>query len=304
MPPRFRFNAKRVGLTYSQVPGEFTKEILLETIQGRFAVTNYCIARETHDDGGIHVHAYFEFERKLDSRDPLLFDILGSHPNIQRIRSKSAWLSYLHKEDEDPLTNIAWGSVWTRALRAGSHQGAMDLVEEEKPRDFVLYHERIDHFFRERFRARMEFEPRHELGTFTIPREVRLWFNHYVHADSLPSRFKLLVLWGPTQTGKTTLIRTMAPAHNYFAGMFSLDDYDDTNKINVFDDCEWTYIPNKKALLLGATSQEVILTDKYRAKKRVRALPAVWLTNHIPQWSDEAYWEANSVVVSVQSRLF
>ncbi|ANN22659.1 replication initiation associated protein [Gemycircularvirus HV-GcV2] len=42
------------------------------------------VGRESHADGGLHLHAFFMFERKFESRDVRVFDVDGLHPNIVR----------------------------------------------------------------------------------------------------------------------------------------------------------------------------------------------------------------------------
>lgn len=77
----FRFAAKHVLLTYAQCG----------TLDP-WAVNNHLgslgaeciIARETHADGGLHLHAFVEFERKFDSRNVRIFDVDGCHPNISQ----------------------------------------------------------------------------------------------------------------------------------------------------------------------------------------------------------------------------
>lgn len=42
------------------------------------------IGREDHSDGGVHLHAFFMFEREFRSRNERVFDVDGCHPNIVR----------------------------------------------------------------------------------------------------------------------------------------------------------------------------------------------------------------------------
>jgi len=77
----FRFAAKYGLLTYPQC-GDLDP----------FAVVNHlgnlgaeCIVgREHHTDGGLHLHAFFMFERRFESRDVRVFDVDGRHPNVVR----------------------------------------------------------------------------------------------------------------------------------------------------------------------------------------------------------------------------
>ena len=42
------------------------------------------VGRESHVDGGVHLHAFFLFERKFESRNVRIFDVDGHHPNVVR----------------------------------------------------------------------------------------------------------------------------------------------------------------------------------------------------------------------------
>lgn len=41
------------------------------------------VAREHHEDGGLHIHCFADFGRKFRSRATDIFDVGGHHPNIE-----------------------------------------------------------------------------------------------------------------------------------------------------------------------------------------------------------------------------
>ena len=104
-PPVFRFNAKRVFLTYPQC-GELTRERVRDTLVQTHGAKHYCVARESHSDGNYHIHAYGEWDGPFSSRDVRIFDVDGCHPNIQPVRSAKRVLDYIRKEDSDALANV------------------------------------------------------------------------------------------------------------------------------------------------------------------------------------------------------
>jgi Geminivirus Rep catalytic domain len=75
-----RWRALVPGWKVSKEP-LFDQPILIPSPHCNFSV--WGAARETHQDGGNHWHAYVKFRITLRSRDPLLFDIDGIHPNIK-----------------------------------------------------------------------------------------------------------------------------------------------------------------------------------------------------------------------------
>ena len=73
----FRISAKRIMLTYSQVNTEMSPEDVLEQLKnkpslGRF---NYLIAKELHDDGGVHFHVVLINYTKFSIRSETLLDL-------------------------------------------------------------------------------------------------------------------------------------------------------------------------------------------------------------------------------------
>jgi len=79
----FDFHARYGLLTYAQC-GEldpFAVVCHLATLQAECI-----IGRETHVDGGIHLHAFFDLGRKRRFRKADVFDVQGHHPNIEKSR--------------------------------------------------------------------------------------------------------------------------------------------------------------------------------------------------------------------------
>lgn len=75
----FAVNARYVLLTYAQC-GELDGFAVMDRIS---TLGGECIvARENHEDGGIHLHVFCDFGRKLRSRKVDVFDVDGFHPNI------------------------------------------------------------------------------------------------------------------------------------------------------------------------------------------------------------------------------
>jgi len=106
---KFRFNASKVFLTYSQVTRKFNPQLVLSRISAKAGVEEYLIAQERHKDGGYHIHAYFKFDKKLDYSSESCFDIkywnVSHHPNIQKPKSRYKLFRYI-KKDGNYITNI------------------------------------------------------------------------------------------------------------------------------------------------------------------------------------------------------
>lgn len=105
----FRFNAQKVFLTYSQTKKNMHPQWVLTQIKLKAEVEEYLISQERHEDGGYHIHAYFKFTKKLDTKNSRFFDVQyyrkGYHPNVQKPKSRYKLFRYI-KKDKEYITNL------------------------------------------------------------------------------------------------------------------------------------------------------------------------------------------------------
>lgn len=125
----FRLCSKSVFLTFSRCGLE------LETIKNQLQnkvkekdptnfITHYVACKERHENISIinetpyHVHGFFEFSKKVDTKDPLFFDIKGYdiskkkesifHPNVQSAKSRKNVIKYVLKnQSRSDLDNLS-----------------------------------------------------------------------------------------------------------------------------------------------------------------------------------------------------
>lgn len=84
----FLYSAVKVFLTFPRC--DIEKEDALEVLQW-FAwdhnneVDYAVVAHEFHSDGGNHLHIFAKFTKKVQTRDPRYFDVIGGfqHANIE-----------------------------------------------------------------------------------------------------------------------------------------------------------------------------------------------------------------------------
>jgi len=109
------------------------------------------ISSEKHADNSLHRHAviYFSKRQRLSSS---FFDYLDRHPNVKPVGKKvTDWTNcttYVRKDGdflEDGVPRHE-RSVWSQVANAKSRNEALQLIREEKPRDFVLQRRNIDYF--------------------------------------------------------------------------------------------------------------------------------------------------------------
>lgn len=75
----FYFNSRYGLFTYAQC-GELDAFLVMDMFSTLGA--ECIIARELHEDGGIHLHCFVDFGRRYRSRSSAIFDVGGYHPNV------------------------------------------------------------------------------------------------------------------------------------------------------------------------------------------------------------------------------
>lgn len=235
----FRFAAKKIGLTYAAPVGEVhpieSCEELLAFLETVASVKTYVVGRELHkdktEDGAdrFHFHAWCEFNEKFETRNARIFDCKGAHPNIIKPKSNAAWQGYC-KKDGDFITNIK-ANLFKRALEADTLKEGEDILADEAPRDYVIYHDK--------------FESAYKRRRYTAPQPILYYgpYNHIEISAKIETAFKdnmSVVVRGPSGWGKTQFIRyTLAHmnAHYFYCkgSIQGMKNYRDENVI-FFDD--------------------------------------------------------------------
>lgn len=299
----FRFNAKRIFLTYPQC-GDLTKETVYEFLCGLGA--RCVVGAESHGDGGRHLHAYGEWESKYHTRDPRKFDVNGQHPNIQPVRNRNAVVDYVKKEGDYCGNLEADGHVGRYAdlVEATSREEFWTLVTAKYPRDYVLALDKLQAFCEHKFGHRTE----DYVGRFSRFREtdeLKGWRDSELGSTDRP---KALWITGQSRLGKTEWARSLG-RHMYYNGAFDLGIWDNEAKYIIFDDMDWKWFPYKKQFI-GAQRQFVV-TDKYRKKKTInwgKACIVIWNPDNDP-WPfftarEEMWYKDNVIKVQLEECLF
>uniref|UniRef100_A0A8E7G1P9 Replication-associated protein n=1 Tax=Tarsiger cyanurus Genomoviridae sp. TaxID=2814994 RepID=A0A8E7G1P9_9VIRU len=148
-------DAKYALLTYAQVPESETAGFAdAFTTLATLVPAEFTLARELHDDGGTHYHAFLDFGRKRSFRDTGRFDCCGRHPNIERVgrTPRRAW-EYVTKDGdiiagnceappEDLGTQGHTGegehsSDWARIVQSETRDEFFELIRLHQPRALV-----------------------------------------------------------------------------------------------------------------------------------------------------------------------
>ena len=171
--PDFRLQSRYVLLTYSQC-GDLDPWLVHDTI---VSVPAECIiGRENHADGGVHLHAFVDFGRRVDIRDPRRFDVEGYHPNIQPCgRTPQKMCDYAIKDGDvvagglNPILNDSiqrTDSVWDRIANAETPDEFWQLARQLAPRALLCNFNSL--------RAFAEWHYRPPAATYEHPGDLRI----------------------------------------------------------------------------------------------------------------------------------
>nr|QXN75679.1 MAG: replication associated protein [Genomoviridae sp.]QXN75681.1 MAG: replication associated protein [Genomoviridae sp.] len=291
--PDFRLQSRYVLLTYSQC-GDLDPWLVHDTI---VSVPAECIiGRENHADGGVHLHAFVDFGRRVDIRDPRRFDVEGYHPNIQPCgRTPQKMCDYAIKDGDvvagglNPILNDSiqrTDSVWDRIANAETPDEFWELARQLAPRALLCNFNSL--------RAFAEWHYRPPAATYEHPGDLRIDTSGAPELDAwvrdnlsgTVGRPRSLIVWGETRLGKTVWARSLG-SHVYCCLQWNVDDLKaglEDAKYAVLDDIQgnFQFFPSYKGWLGG--QQTFTVTDKYRGKTTINwGRPTIWLMNEDPE---------------------
>lgn len=139
----FAINAKYVLLTYSQC-GDLDGFSVMDHISG---LGGECIiGRESHANGGVHLHVFCDFGRKFRSRRTDVFDVGGFHPNVvpskgtpekgydYSIKDGDVICGGLGRPEPSGVSNGTAVAKWSRITGADCREEFWDLVHQLDPK--------------------------------------------------------------------------------------------------------------------------------------------------------------------------
>uniref|UniRef100_A0A8A4XBY0 Replication-associated protein n=1 Tax=Pavo cristatus Genomoviridae sp. TaxID=2814970 RepID=A0A8A4XBY0_9VIRU len=288
----FRFAAKYGLLTYAQSDGLDPWKVndLLSNLGAECIV-----AKEDHADGGTHLHAFFMFSRKFQSRNPRIFDCDGHHPNILR-GSKTPGQMYDYATKDGDV--VAGGLARPGDEQATSNSDEFwQAVFDAETRDETFHRARessVSLLGRYYFQVRAIAEGKTIKNPLAYECDASLAFElgHYPELSD----------WCSSYLGRRG--GRLGP-HFYFGGQFNMDqlgyDRDDVNYA-VFDDIQaLKFFPMWK-FWMGAQDTFTV-TDKYKGKMTFDwGRPIIWCNNRDPREdpdTDADWIDGNCIVINV-----
>jgi len=222
----FRLNASSFFLTYSQCP--LSPQEILDNLRRKVeGLDEYVIGQELHQDGNKHIHAFVSSKKKLNISNPRYFDIQTYHPKAESTKKRSDVIRYCTKEktfitniSDDEIRKIVEGGVKVGEIHRNARKiarekgvdAAMELLEHTKTaRDLNLHGEKIRENL-EKLVAAEEDIRKYDVEDFNIDFD---W-----------DRQKTLIIYGPSNLGKTCLARALLPEGLFTNSIEGLRKYD------------------------------------------------------------------------------
>jgi hypothetical protein len=180
----FHCNARYFLLTYSQC-GDLDPWAVSDHLA---ELRGECIvARETHADGGTHLHSFVDFGKKFRSRRTSIFDVCGHHPNVSATHSTPReGFDYACKDGDivagglarpDGSTRIERTNRWHDIVHAESREEFFAMLMEYDPRALCTSFGQLTKFADWKYRVDpvpYEHPPELEIDTSGFP-ELEEW---------------------------------------------------------------------------------------------------------------------------------
>lgn len=161
----FRLHARYVLLTYAQC-GSLDPFRIVDLCARHGA--ECIVGRETHSDGGNHLHAFIDFGRKFDTRNPRWADIDEYHPNVSPSRGnpQGGW-DYATKDGDICAGGLlrpercengdnAGSKKWSTILLAPTRNEFFERVAELDPRALAISFVNLEKYCDWKYRVERE----------------------------------------------------------------------------------------------------------------------------------------------------
>lgn len=235
----FRFQAKYGLLTYAQC-GDLDPFAVVTRLSELGA--ECIVGREIHEDGGIHLHAFFSFEKKRNLKNERIFDVEGVHPNIQAsygtpekgydyaIKDGDVVGGGLERPSGDDTTDKP--NKWAEIILAETRDEFFTRVAELDPRALACNFGNLEKYANWRYRVDPEpySHPRGISFESEGTEDLREWARENIGGTIDGECPKARVGWGETPH----LRKGREPAPNAWPGIQLINNQE-------IDDNHWSY---------------------------------------------------------------
>ena len=201
------------------------------------------IAKEKHEDGNTHIHAYIEFTKKLQIYKENHFDIQERHPNIQAARNIQATINYVKKEKN--FKEYGFEDNKTEELNL------FELAKSSKSEDFYETCRKRKIPFAYADHAWKKNASTLTLNSSEPPGKICKQLDK-IKLEDIDQPHKSLIIVGDSGIGKTTWAKREAPKPALFVTHMDSLKLFDTNehKSIIFDDMSFIHLPREAQIHL------------------------------------------------------
>lgn len=196
----FQIKTKNIFLTYAQ--SDFTKEETKDFLTQLLEPTYIIVARELHQDGMPHIHAYCALENPVRTRNERYFDYKTRHPNIVSPRNIKKTVEYIKKGGDfiEEGTLPTEKRKWSELHNASTKEEFFDLVKEISPRDYYINMERIQYAANQKFKYVIP-DYISQFNNFIIPNNIQEWEQQRNNVSELGTKVPRNPLYPPRPHG-------------------------------------------------------------------------------------------------------
>lgn len=295
----FRVSAVKFFLTWPKCPlsKETVKELLWEIKAPKF----YIICEETHLDGSPHIHAYVEFNKRVETRNSSYFNLNSYQCNIGRVRHKWRAINYC-KKDGNFITNIKKINKKYKNLNLVNNAKYVTVVElarngqiQEAFDELIKINSKIVINNGIRIMKNLEFiynnEQKKKKKKNAVPPPPKPCYDFDEQKELMTYREdfmfkKSLWLSGPTSWGKTEYAKSL------FKNPLVVTHLDDLKKLTdnydgiVFDDMDFRGMPSSLVLHITDVINGGSINVKYSHVSIPPGVPRVF-TSNTPIFDDD-----------------
>ena len=129
----------------------------------KYNIEDFALSQELHKNGEPHIHAWIKLTKKLDTTNSTLLDLYGKdkffHGKYENAKKDKSSLEYVLKNINEGAPYLASESIQLRLSKEGTLKSiertmidlakkgqikeALDLLEKEKPREFLHRHKSL-----------------------------------------------------------------------------------------------------------------------------------------------------------------
>lgn len=257
---KFQMRAKKFYLTFPQCTK--SKEHCSNIICGQFPNYKFIIvaAEMGANNQNPHLHIVISLKDIFYTSDPHYWDfVTGQHGNYQVCKDIYKVIKYITKDNDFIEVGIntkaylksrkcksSYGfELCAISIRAGKTK---DQIDDENPGFMMHNQDKIDKYIVYQEKKKYKISQKNkliwkDLSLFGLPSEhydLAVWLNHNLNGPEREHKQEQLWLWGPTDIGKSYLIRNLEKYFRIYPVDVlgkGFDDYnDDDFDIVVFDE--------------------------------------------------------------------